>query len=180
MVPAYLAAVVLYELVHRQGFSRTIRCGITTAVLGAGWIVFLASQHALDDFIFYYRTFAPGHELTGGLTVALGEGQTPTAFGGHLYYVFAAGAPVVLLLLAIWYFAARAPNARAIPVDDWAMGATAVFVGLYYVKFISRTDHVYQPFEMALPVLFYAIYRVVSATEAWLASRRRPGCRDTP
>ena len=172
MVPAYLAAVVLYELVHRQGFSRTIRCGITTAVLGAGWIVFLASQHALDDFVFYYRTFAPGHELTGGLTVALGEGQSPTAFGGHLYYVFAAGAPVVLVLLAIWYFAARAPAARTIPVDDWAMGATAVFVGLYYVKFISRTDHVYQPFEMALPVLFYAIYRAVSAAEAWLASRR--------
>lgn len=172
IVPAYLAAVVLYELVHRQGFSRTIRCGITTAVLGAGWIVFLASQHALDDFVFYYRTFAPGHELTGGLTVALGEGQTPTAFGGHLYYVFAAGAPVVLVLLAIWYFAARAPNARTIPVDDWAIGATAVFVGLYYVKFISRTDHVYQPFEMALPVLFYAIYRAVSAAEAWLAARR--------
>ncbi len=172
MVPAYLAAVVLYELVHRQGFSRTVRCAVTTAVLGAGWIVFLASQHALDDFVFYYRTFAPGHELTGGLTVTLGEGQAPTAFGGHLYYVFAAGAPVVLVLLAIWYFAARAANARAIPVDDWAIGATAVFVGLYYVKFISRTDHVYQPFEMALPVLFYAIFRAISAVEAWLSSRR--------
>ena len=103
--------------------------------------------------------------------MALGEGQTPTAFGGHLYYVFAAGAPVVLVLLAIWYFAARAPAARTIPVDDWLMGATAVFVGLYYVKYIGRTDHVYQPFEMVLPVLFYAIYRVVSAAEAWLASR---------
>jgi hypothetical protein len=173
MVPAYFAAVVLYELVQRQGFSRTIRCAVTTAVLSAAWIVFLASQQALDDFVFYYRTFAPGHELTGGLTVALGEGQSPTAFGGHLYYVFAAGAPIVLVLLAIWYFAARAPAARTIPVDDWAMGAAAVFVGLYYVKFISRTDHVYQPFEMALPVLFYAIYRIVSAAEAWLASRRR-------
>jgi hypothetical protein len=175
MVPAYLGAVVLYELVHRQGFTRTIRCGIMTTVLGAGWVVFLASQHALDDFVFYYRTFAPGHELTGGLTVALGEGQSPTAFGGHLYYVFAAGAPVVLVLLAIWYFAARAPAARTIPVDDWVIGATAVFVGLYYVKFISRTDHVYQPFEIAIPVLFYAIYRVVSAAEAWLASRRLSG-----
>lgn len=175
MVPAYLAAVVLYELVHRQGFSRTIRCGITTAVLGAGWIVFLASQHALDDFVFYYRTFAPGHELTGGLTVALGEGQSPTAFGGHPYYVFAAGAPVGLVLLAIWYFAARSPAPRTIPVDDWAMGATTVFVGLYYVKYISRTDHVYQPFEMALPVLFYAIYRAVSALEAWLAARPPAG-----
>jgi hypothetical protein len=173
IIPAYLGAVLLYELVHREGFSRTIRCGVTTAALGAGWIVFLTSQHALDDFIFYYRTFAPGHELTGGLTVKLGEGQTPTLFGGHAYYVFAAAAPVVLVLLAIWYFAARAPNARAIPVDDWVIGATAVFAGLYYVKFISRTDHVYQPFEVALPVLFYAIYRVVSATEAWLASRPR-------
>jgi hypothetical protein len=172
MVPAYLAAVVLYELVHRQGFSRTIRCGIATSVLGAGWIVFLASRHALGDFVFYYRAFAPGHELTGGLTVTLGEGQAPTAFGGHLYYVFAAGAPVVLVLLTIWYFAARTRDARAIPVDDWAMGATAIFVGLYYVKFISRTDHVYQPFVVALPLLFYAIYRVVTAVEAWLASRR--------
>jgi hypothetical protein len=175
MVPAYLAAVVLYELVHRQGFSRTFRCAIATTVLGAGWAVFLASQHALDDFIFYYRTFAPGHELTGGLTVALGEGQAPTPVGGHLYYVFAAGAPVVLVLVAIWYFAARAPAARTIPVDDWVIGATAVFVGLYYVKFISRTDHVYQPFEMALPVLFYVLYRVVSAAEAWLATRPPSG-----
>jgi hypothetical protein len=172
IVPASLAAVVLFEVVHRRGFSRTIRCGITAAILGAGWIVFLASQHALDDFVFYYRTFAPGHELTGGLTVALGEGQAPTAFGGHLYYVFAAGAPVVLVLLGIWYFAARAPNARAIPVDDWAMAATVVFVGLYYVKFISRTDHVYQSFAATLPLLFYAIYRVVCAAEAWLALRR--------
>jgi hypothetical protein len=29
---------------------------------------------------------------------------------------------------------------------------------------------VYQPFELALPVLFYALYRVVSAAEAWLAA----------
>ena len=171
MVPAYLAAVVLFEIVHRPGFTRTIRCAVTTGVLGVAWIVFLASQHALDDFIFYYRTFAPGHELTGGLTVALGEGQAPTIFGGHLYYVFAAGAPVVLVLLTIWYFAARAPNARAIPVDDWVMGATAVLVGLYYVKFISRTDHVYQTLAITLPLLFYAIYRIVSAAEAWLAAR---------
>jgi hypothetical protein len=173
MVPAYFAAIVLYELVHRRGFSRTIRSGVTTAVLGVGWIIFLASEHALRDFVFYYRTFAPGHELTGGLTIALGEGQAPTLAGGHLYYDFAAGAPVVLVLLAIWYFAARAPDARAISVDDWVMGATAIFVGLYYVKFISRTDHVYQVLAVALPLLFYAIYRVVSAAETWLAARRR-------
>ncbi|MDX6402185.1 MAG: hypothetical protein QOF27_2791, partial [Gaiellaceae bacterium] len=172
MVPAYLAAVLLFEVVHRPGFTRTVRCAVTAGALGVAWIVFLASQHALDDFVFYYRTFAPGHELTGGLTVALGEGQAPTLFGGHLYYLFAAAAPVLLVLLAIWYFAARAPNARAIPVDDWAMGATAVLVGLYYVKFISRTDHVYQTLAVTLPLLFYAIYRAVSAAEAWLASRQ--------
>jgi hypothetical protein len=83
----------------------------------------------------------------------------------------------VLVLLAVWYFAARIPDARAIPVDDWAMGATAIFVGLYYVKFLSRTDHVYQPFVVALPLLFYAIFRVVSAVEAWLSSR---GVRSLP
>ncbi len=173
MVPAYLGAVLLFDITRREGFSRTIRCGMTAAILAAGWIGFLASQHALGDFVFYYRTFAPGHELTGGLTVALGEGQAPTLFGGHLYYVFAAGTPVVLVLLAIWHFAARAPSARSIPVDDWAMGATAVFVALYYVKFLSRTDHVYQPFAVTLPLLFYAVYRAISAVEA-LASSRRP------
>jgi hypothetical protein len=172
MVPAYLAAVVLFEVVQRAGFTRTIRCAITAGVLGAAFLSVLVSQHSLGDFVFYYRTFAPGHELTGGLTVALGEGQAPTFFGGHLYYVFAAGSPVLLVLLAVWYFAARAPAARTIPVDDWVMGATAVFVGLYYVKFISRTDHVYQPFAVTIPLLFYALYRVVSAVEAWLAGLR--------
>ena len=155
---------------HREGFSRTIRCGVTTAVLGTGWIVFLASQHALDDFIFYYRTFAPGHELTGGLTVKLGEGQTPTRSVGTLLRLRRrcsgrAGAPRDLVLRCAGADCADDPRGRL------AIGATAVFVGLYYVKYISRTDHVYQPFELALPVLFYAIYRVVSAAEAWLASR---------
>jgi hypothetical protein len=172
MVPAYLAAVVLFEVVHRDGFTRTMRCGVTTAVLGAAFVVFLVSQHALDDFVFYYQTFAPGHELTGGLTIAIGEGQAPTLFGGHRYFVFAAGAPVLLVLLTIWYFAARAPKARTIAVDDWVMGATAVFVGLYYVKFLSRMDHVYQSFAITIPLLYYALYRVVSAGEAWLSERR--------
>jgi hypothetical protein len=172
MVPAYLMALVLFEVVHRGGFRRTIRCGITATVFAAAFVVFLVSQHALDDFVFYYRTFAPGHELSGGLTVSLGEGQAPTLFGGHNYYVFAVIAPVGLLLLAIWYFAARAPNARAIPIDDWVMCATAVFVALYYVKFLSRTDHVYQPFAVTIPLLFYVVYRVVSAGEAWLFERQ--------
>jgi hypothetical protein len=180
-VPAYLLAVVCFDLAgadRRQSVTRRLRrttmCGLTGLVVVALWFGFLAVEHAAGDFVFYYRTFAPGHELTGALPIAIGIGGAGTQWGGDWYYRFAAAAPIALVLLTVWYFVARARSARSIPVDDWVMGATAVFLGLYYVKFLDRSDHVYQPFALAIPVLFYVLYRIVSAVEAVRLTSRPP------
>jgi len=180
-VPAYLLAVLCFDLANAdrargvmRGLRRTMMCGLTGLVIVAAWFTFLAFEHAVGDFLFYYRTFAPGHELTGGLPIAIGIGQAGTPWGGEWYYRFEAAAPIALVLLGVWYFAARARSARSISVEDWAMGATAVFLGLYYVKFLDRSDHVYQPFAVAIPVLFYVLYRIVSAVDALRLTSKRP------
>ena len=46
--------------------SSARRAALTLAV---GWFAFLAAFGALGSFIFYYRTFAPGHESTGGFPI---------------------------------------------------------------------------------------------------------------
>ncbi len=53
------------------------------------------------------------------------------------------------------------------------MFAAVAFVLPYYAKFLSRADHVYHSFAIAVPVLLYAVYRIVTFAEARLASSAR-------
>jgi hypothetical protein len=157
---ALLAAVVLFDVFyHDRGrsvfanFRRTALCAASGAAFSVAWLLFLAAFGAAGDFVFVYRTFASDHELTGAFPVDWVDAR----------FVFDAVAPVVLVVLAIWYFGVQYLRGRGLTVADWTMGALAIFVALYYNKFLARPDlHVYQSFAVAVPLVFYVVYRLFS------------------
>jgi hypothetical protein len=163
-IPAVLVVLAVFELTsYRRGnpflpaFSRTVRTAASGAVGLVLLFVVFAALRILDDFLFFYRTFLADHVLTGGI---------PLHWWSTRFRVSAL-APVVAVILAIWFFA-TALRARRRPVlDDWVMAALAITVLLYYPKFLARTDpsHLYQVFPVAVPLLAYAAYRLLSLLE---------------
>jgi hypothetical protein len=171
-IPACFIVLGLYELSSydrglplRTNFRRTLGTSAAGLLILSAFFLVLAALHALDDFLFFYRTFAPDHSLTGGTPLVWLDTR----------FKFAAIAPVVLVILAIWFFAVALRARRSPAVDDWVMAALAITVLLYYPKFLARPDiHVYQPYAVAVPLLVYAVYRVVTLLEnrtAQIASR---------
>jgi hypothetical protein len=169
---AVLVTIVAFEAYYYDrskaflpNFRRTFLCTGAGMVLTTIWVAFLAAYGALDDFVFSYLTFASDHTLTGGLPVAWVDDR----------FRFAVGAPVVLVVLAFWYFAFQIVRRGSPSVADWTMGASALFVALYYHRFLSRADeHVYNSYAVAIPLLYYALYRLISLAEE---SLRRIGAR---
>ena len=164
---AGVAAVVLYEAYgYRRGtrlldaFRRTWLLLASGAVLLVGWSVFLASYGALDDWVFSYRAFIPGHRYTGGLPVEEAVLES-----------FEAWAPIVALLAAFAFAAVFLRLGRPFVLDDWVVLGVASLTLLYYVKFVSRADagHLAQVFAVATPFVLYVAYRLVVGLEAWLA-----------
>ncbi len=157
----------LYEAYgYRRGtrvldaFRRTWLLLVSGAVLLVGWSVFLASHGALDDWVFSYRAFIPGHRYTGGLPVEEGVLES-----------FEAWAPIVALLAAFAFAAVFLRLSRPFVLDDWVVLGAASLTLLYYVKFVSRADagHLAQVFAVATPFVLYVAYRLVVGLEAWLA-----------
>jgi hypothetical protein len=163
-IPAFLLTLALYELssyrrqrpflVNLRRTARVVACGAVGLVL---LFAVFAAFGILDDFVFFYRTFLSDHALTGGI---------PLQWWNDRYRVEAI-APVVGVILAIWFFAAAWRARRSPAIDDWVMGALAITVFLYYPKFLARTDvfHVFHPFAVAVPLLAYAAYRALSVFE---------------
>jgi hypothetical protein len=172
-VPALFVVLVLFELSSydrglplRRNFRRTLGTAAAGSLILGAFALVLAAFHALDDFFFFYRTFAPDHSLTGGIPIV----WLDTRFN------VAAIAPVVLVILAIWFFATALRTRWRPVVDDWVMASLAITVALYYPKFLGRADvHVYQPWAVAVPLLAYAIYRVVGLVENRTAQIARVG-----
>jgi hypothetical protein len=164
-VPACFLVLGLYELSSydrglrfRLNFRRALGTAAAAGVVAGAFLLVLAALHVLDDFIFFYRTFAPDHALTGGIPLVWIDTR----------FKVAAIAPVVLVILAIWFFAAALRVRRSPAIDDWVMAALAITVLLYYPKFLARPDvHVYQTYAVAVPLFAYALYRLV----AWLEDR---------
>jgi hypothetical protein len=162
-VPACFLVLGLYELSSynrglpfRTNFRRTLGTSIVAVLIAATFAVVLAALHSLDDFVFFYRTFASDHALTGGIPIVWLDTR----------FTVAAIAPVVLVILAIWFFAVALRVRRSPAIDDWVMAALAITVLLYYPKFLARADvHVYQTFAVAVPLLAYAIFRLVEWIE---------------
>jgi hypothetical protein len=152
------AAVIGHDWVEGRGlhwrarFRRTLGCaagGVATAAVFTGW---LAANGALDDFVFYFRTFAPDHELTGAVPIDV----DPNGFE----YLVSAVLPWVLAVVTGAYFAWRLASKRALRAADWAMGSLALTGILFYPKFLARADgHVYAQIVFALPLLIYALAR---------------------
>jgi hypothetical protein len=171
LVGALFATVLAYDVYARERgrplavtFRRTLRCAAAGTVALLAWFAFLATQGALDDFFFYYRTFVPDHALTGA---------RPLLETGEAFW-FAAAAPIAICVGALWYLAANLWLGRRIPVDDWVVAGGVLGLAVYYGKFLSRADvHVYHVYAIALPLGFYAAYRVFQLVEALLL-RLRP------
>ena len=176
-IPAYLLVIFLFEFFYRdrrrrlaESFRRTWLVVASAGALALAWSVFLLAYGALDDFVFSYRAFVPGHQLTGGVPLGIYRAVLDPGNVGQRYEEFGILAPVVVILGAILFFVARTRLRRPFAVSDWVVLAAVAFVVPYYAKFLSRTDHVYHSFAMAVPVLLYAVYRLVTFAEASLAS----------
>jgi len=173
-VPACGAVIVGYEVYHFDrsrgmvaNFRRTITSASTGLAFAAAFGLFLASQHALSDFLFYYRVASEGRNYQGALH--FGD-QLRTSAHPRLD-LLAAVTPPAALLISFWYAVDHLRRRIPFSTADWIMGAVAVFVLLYYQKFLDRADgHVYHPYTMAVPLLLYIAYRVVTAVEAWIRS----------
>jgi hypothetical protein len=167
-IPACFVVLGLYELTSYDrgrplltNFRRTLGTAAAGLLILSAFFLVLAALHTLDDFLFFYRTFAPEHSLTGGIPIVWRD----TSFK------VAAIAPVVLVIVAVSFFAVALRARRPPAVADWVMAALAITVALYYPKFLARPDaaHVYQPYAVALPLLVYAVYRVVTLVENRMA-----------
>jgi hypothetical protein len=166
-VPACIIVLGVYELSSydrglplRTNLRRTLGTSAAGLFMFSAFALVLAAAHALDDFLFFYRTFAPDHSLTGGIPLVWLDTR----------FKVAAIAPVVVVILAIWFFAFALRARRSPAVDDWVMASLAITVVLYYPKFVVRPDvHVYQPFAVAIPLLAYAVYRIVALLEHRMA-----------
>jgi hypothetical protein len=169
-VPAIGVTVILYDLAHRQAGAKLAATFAHTLWLTAGGValfalfaLYLASQHALGDFFFYYLIFVPGHELVGGLHVTL------RAFG-PLFTIFAI-APPIAFLLGFFYYAMLVIRRQPLSVRDWVIGAAAIFAIPYYTKYLERADlgHGEQAYGAAVPLIMYLIYRACTYVDAAIA-----------
>ena len=167
---AYLGTLVLFELYYYErgsvlalGFRRVWLCAATALVLAVAWAAFLAANHALDDWIFSFTALIPGHALTGGIPMSVPRRE------------FEVVAPVAAVLCALALFVVWTRLRRPLSYGDWVMLAMAGFAFLYYPKFLIRGDgpHLQQAYSVAVPLVFYVVYRVLRLGERALALAAR-------
>jgi hypothetical protein len=175
-LPACAAVIVGYEIYHFDrgrstlaSFRRTIGCAIAGLVFVGVFSLYLVSRDALRDFLYYYHVASEGHQYSGAFAfdVQLKASDHP------LRDLLAAAAPPAALIISFWYAATRLRLRLALSTADWIMGAAAIFVLLYYQKFLDRAEsaHVYHPYVVTVPLLLYIVYRATTAVEAWLRTK---------
>jgi hypothetical protein len=170
LLVACAVVIASYELYYRVGrarltvaFRRTLWCGAAALGLLAGWFLVLAATRVLSGYLLYFRTFAPNHELTGGLPI---DRKLP-----YLWWAALAPGVAAVAMLVIVGSALRA--GRRLANQDWVALALAIFTILYYRKFLSRADgHVYEVLAQALPLIAYLVARLVDGVAAGIARRR--------
>ena len=169
LVPALFLTLAAFDWTRNPGvvFVRRFRTTLLTAlwcgVFSLVFAVFLWANGALGSFIDYFRIFAAGHELTGGIPIT-GEGAV---FDVAVYL------PPVLFLISIWYLISRVLARRPLERDDWVLMPVFFFGVLYYTKFLARVDvHVLHSFAVITPLLWYIVVRLLARADR-LWSRRR-------
>ena len=171
---AYLVAalgltLVAFEWLHRiegdrwwKTFRRVALCSACGAVGLSIFLCYLVATGSLNAYIGYFQTFAFGHQLTGSIPI----------LWQYWAFDFAAYVTVGVVLVAFWYVIANLRARRTMSANDWTMVALAIFVALYYQKFLSRADgHVFQSWAVAIPLFYYEVYKLVSWASERLAAR---------
>jgi hypothetical protein len=175
---AVTAVVIAYEWYWRRpgtdiasAFPRTVWVVASGLCFAAIFFIYMAARGALDDYLYITINLVRGHTVDG----AVPPGPNPRTLSNAQFIAFAL-APPLALVVAFAYAVARLRLRRPFLTADWVMGATALFLFIYYPKFLSRMDtgHVSEPFTLALPLLLYILYRVVAWAEG-LIRERRPG-----
>ncbi|MGZ4735425.1 MAG: hypothetical protein ACXV8R_07460 [Acidimicrobiia bacterium] len=165
LVPALFVTLIAFDWTRHPGASFVRRFPTTLAMVlwcagfGIVFSIYLQANGALGSFFDYFRIFAAGHELTGGI---------PIAWKGPVFQV-SAYLPPVLFLVTIWYVISRVRGRRALERDDWVLAPAFFFSVLYYSKFLSRADvHSIHTFAIAAPLMWYVIARVLAnADRMW-------------
>ena len=170
---AVFAVLALYEWYWRRpgvrfsaAFSRTLCFAASGVALTGVFAVYLASQGALDDFLYVSATLVEGHVLKGGIPPA-----TFLAPDGLFY--FAALAPPASILIFFAFAVTRLHRRQELRTEDWVMAAVALSLLIYYPKFLARMDfvHLNQPYSLALPLVLYVVYLAVDAADRVIRAR---------
>jgi len=173
VVLAVTGVLVAYEWYWRsrgvplvQAFRRTISYLVALAVFVAAFAIYMASRGGLGDVVYVTVNLVTGHNLVGALP-PFSAGLTQAQFD------FLAFAPPAAVLVSFAYAVSRIRLRRPFLTADWPMAVIALFVLVYYTKFLDRMDsgHVRQPFMLTTPLLIYIIYRAVTALEGSTVSR---------
>ncbi len=148
-----------------RAFRRTLWLGLGAGVTIVVFAIYMASRGGLGDVISISLDLIGGH-------FAQGIPPSPSGFPQGRFD-FVAFAPVAAMLIAFAYAVVRLRLRRPFLLADWPMGAAALFLLIYYSKFLARMDlpHAFEPFAVATPLLIYIVYRVVIVVDGWIRSR---------
>ena len=137
-----------------RNFSRTIWAGLFGFLLLLFWAGFLGYHHALDDFIFYYQSFLPGHRYTGGIEAS------ESIIYDWLWV------PLLPLGITFFYIVIKKSRNFCLTPFDWTLIGNALFILFYYQKFMSRADgHIFHVVAVAIPLYFMLAYLLVGWLE---------------
>jgi hypothetical protein len=173
-VVAVGAVVVGFEVATGWGsgaalvarLPRTLGCLVGGLAAAAVFFAWLALNHAVDDFVFYFRSFAPDHSLTGAVPMELGA-KTPD-------FLFAAVLPWALAAVVGAYLAWRLAQRATVRPSDWAMASLALLGILHYPKYLDRADrHVFAGVVIGFPLLVYVIARLLEPGDRDVAGAAR-------
>lgn len=165
-VPACGLAVLLRDVTGLRGarFWAAMWRTTWTVAGGAAALVALAAvlvrERALQSFVSYFVTFAPGHDLTGGFFTPWGF---PDVAGGFMML-----SPIVALLAGALYFSVHLVRRATLDTAGWVMVAAAVMTALYYPKYLDRADaaHLAESYWVAIPLIALVAFKLCNRLDA--------------
>lgn len=144
--------VRLFPVNGIRGFQKTFQVGIACATIMATWLIYLASQGALEGYLHYFANFGSGHRYTGGVTL-LSSGP---------WYERARTLLILSNLLFIWFLIQKTRTRKPLSELDWMMVLLSVFHVFYHQKFVSRADdHIFHVVGVVTPLFSYWAYQLV-------------------
>ncbi len=137
----------------RDSFPLSLGIAIGSLAVMVPFLIVLTAFGVLDHYVDYFLTFARGHALTGARPISWS-----TPWVQAFWVVFA---PALSLSFVAWVLIRR--WTKALPPEDWAMFALALFHLVYFqTKFLSRADdpHMTQQAAALAPLVVYVAARL--------------------